>query len=92
MGEKIIMMLLLEAWSLCFMNSDRMLLAGTVEQFVNTGIFGTDQSRSQWEVLINTDNEIESISFTAWRVKKIMVHLSELVPQLGLVGEHLQGW
>ena len=92
MGEKIIMMLLLEAWSACFNNEDRELLVQTVENFVNTGAFGTEESRSQWKLPVNGNHEIESISFTAWRVRKILAKLSDLVPQLGIVGERLDKW
>ena len=63
-------MRLVEAWNECRSNADRELLIRTVEHFVNTGVFGTEQSQSQWKVPINPDNEIDAITFTAWRVKK----------------------
>jgi hypothetical protein len=77
-GRKIFMMLRLEAWSQCFMNADRILLVQTVENFVNTAVFGTEESHSQWRAPINKKNEIEQISFTAWqaRKKKSMVDYS----------------
>jgi len=48
-------MLLLEAWGLCVTNADRISLVQTVENFVNTGAFGTEESHSQWKVPINKD-------------------------------------
>ena len=78
MGEKIFMMMLLELWAKCSTNSEREELIATVENFINRGIFGMEQSRSQWKLPINDDSELESVSFTAWRVKKIMAKLSEL--------------
>ncbi len=86
------MMLLLEAWGLCITNADRILLVKTVENFVNTGVFGTEESHSQWKVPINKENEIEQISFTAWRVRKIFARLTTLVPQLQLDGTRLIDW
>ena len=92
MGEKIFMMLLVEAWNECRSNADRELLIRTVEHFVNTGVFGTEQSQSQWKVPINPDNEIDVITFTAWRVKKILDRLTELMPHLKLEGPRLAQW
>jgi len=92
MGEKIFMMLLVEAWNECRSNADRELLIRTVEHFVNTGVFGTEQSQSQWKVPINPDNEIDAITFTAWRVKKILDRLTELMPHLKLEGPRLAQW
>jgi len=68
-GEKIFMMALIEAWNKCTSNSDRDLLIETVENFVNTGVFGTVASKAQWKIPINKDKEIGPVSFTAWRVK-----------------------
>ncbi len=44
--EKIFMMALIEAWNKCTSNSDRDLLIETVENFVNTGVFGTVASKA----------------------------------------------
>ncbi len=78
MGEKIFMMMLLEFWAKCKTNSKREELIATVENFINRGIFGTKQSRSQWKLPINEESKLETVSFSAWRVKKIMAKLSEL--------------
>jgi hypothetical protein len=51
-GGKKALMLLLEAWKLCFINTDRDLLVAFVENFHNISVFGTDESRSQWKVKI----------------------------------------
>jgi hypothetical protein len=92
MGEKMFMMVLLEAWNGCATNGERSLLVKTVETYVNTGVFGTDESRSQWKVPVNRDNELEAISFTAWRVKKILARLGDLVAQLRLEGDRISEW
>ncbi len=81
-GEKIFMMLLLEAWTQCNSPSDKSELVETVENFINTGVFGTEESRSQWKLPINKESELESVSFTAWRVKKILLKLSDLAQTL----------
>jgi len=86
MGEKIFMMLLLEAWSICTTNANRTLLVQTDESFVNTCVCGTNQSHSQWKIPINREHEIDQISFTVWRVRKIIRWLTTLVPQLKLDG------
>jgi hypothetical protein len=91
-GGEIFMMLLIEAWGLCVTNADRILLVQTVENFVYTGVFGTEESHSQWKVPINKENEIEQISFTAWRERKIFARLNTLVPQLRLDGTRLIDW
>jgi len=75
-----------------FFMIDRILLVKTVENFVNAGGFGTEESHSQWKVPINKENEIEQISFTAWRVRKIFARLTTLVPQLQLDGTRLIDW
>jgi hypothetical protein len=65
MGEKIFMMLLLEAWNECNSNADRELLMSTVESYVNTGVFGTEESQGQWKIPVTAVNEIDAITFTA---------------------------
>ena len=86
------MMLLVEAWNECRSNAGRELLIRMVENFVNTGVFGTEQSQLQWEVPINPDNEIDVITCTVWRVKKILDQLTELMPHLKLEGPRLAQW
>ncbi len=88
-GEKIFMMALLEAWNKSSSNAEHI---ETVENFVNTGVFGTLESKAQWNIPINKENETEAVSFTAWRVKKIMDRLSVLVQQLQLEGNRLRQW
>jgi hypothetical protein len=77
-GEKNFMMLLIEVWSKCITNSDRIDLIKTVENFVNRGVFGTENSRSQWKLPINKESEKEAVSFTAWCVRKVKAKLGEL--------------
>jgi hypothetical protein len=81
-GKKIFMMLLLEVWCNCVTHADRMSLIETVENFVNRGVFGTEQSRSQWKLPVNKEKELEQVSFTAWRVRKLMDKLCDLAAVL----------
>ncbi len=78
MGEKLFMMLLLELWSKCVTNAEREEVIETVENFINRCIFGTEESRAQWKLPLNSDSELESVSFSPWRVKKVMAKLSDL--------------
>jgi hypothetical protein len=77
-GEQIFMMLLIELWSKCVSNPDRMDLVETFENFINRGVFGTEQSRSQWKLPIKKELEIEAVSFTAWHGRKVRSKLSNL--------------
>ena len=88
------MMLLIEVWSKCITNSDRMNLVETVKNFANRDVFGTEHSRSQWKLPINKELEIEAVSFTAWRVRKVMAKLSDLAAILfqGMDDTRLQQW
>jgi len=76
------MMMLIEVWNNCSTPSDQKALIESVEHFINTGIFGTQQSRAQWELPLNENSELEMVSFTAWRVKKIMEWLGDLATVL----------
>lgn len=76
------MMLLLEKWSRCTRNSERICLVNTVENFINRRVFGTEDSQSQWKLPINKESELESVSFTAWRVRKLLEKLSDLSQML----------
>jgi len=63
-----------------------------VENYVNTGVFGAEESQGQWKIPVTAVKEIDAITFTAWRVRKILDKLSDLVPQLGLEGSRLADW
>lgn len=63
-----------------------------MENYVNTGVFGAEESQSQWKIHVTAVKEIDAITFTAWRVRKILDKLSDLVPQLGLEGSRLADW
>jgi hypothetical protein len=78
-GEKIFMVLLLEAWGYCMTKADRDLLIKTVEDYVNTGVFGTEDSQAQWKLPVTNESELDAVSFTAWRVRKVLARLSDLV-------------
>jgi Holliday junction resolvase RusA-like endonuclease len=77
-GEKIFMVLLLEAWGYCTTKTDRDLLIKTVEDYVNSGVFGTEDSRSQWKLPVTNESELDAVTFTAWRVRKVLGKLSDL--------------
>jgi hypothetical protein len=81
-GEKLFMMMLIEVWNKCSSPSDQKALVEAVENFINTGIFGTEQSRAQWKLPLNDNSELEMVTFTAWRVKKILARLSDLAAVL----------
>jgi hypothetical protein len=68
LGEKVFIMLLLEAWRCCLTTQQKEQLVDIVEHFVNTGAFGTEQSRVQWKLPINKEKNLDSATFSAWRV------------------------
>jgi len=82
LGEKLFMMLLLEAWCRCMNNSDKKDLVEVVEHFVNTGAFGTEQSRSQWKLPVDKEGNVDVVTFSAWRVRKILSMLGDLADTL----------
>ncbi len=67
LGEKIFMMLLLEAWRCCINNAKKKELIEVVEHFVNTGAFGTAQSRAQWKLPVDKEGNVDTVTFSAWR-------------------------
>ena len=81
-GEKMFMVMLIKVWNKCSSPSDQKSLIETVEHFINTGIFGTQQSKAQWKLPLNDNFELEMVSFTAWRVKKIIERLGALATVL----------
>jgi hypothetical protein len=76
------MMLLIEVWRECCTKNERDELINLIETFVNTGAFGTEESRSQWKLPLDKEGNIDAISFSAWRVHKIFVILDSLAKQL----------
>jgi hypothetical protein len=74
--------LLLEAWRRCMNNSDKKDLVEVVEHFVNTGAFGTEQSRSQWKLPVDKEGNVDVVTFSAWRVRKILSMLGDLADTL----------
>jgi|ABSN01.1.fsa_nt_gi hypothetical protein len=77
-GEKIFMVLLLEAWGYCMTKPDRELLTKTVEDYVNTGVFGTEDSQAQMKLPVTNESELDAVTFTVWRVQKVLARLSDL--------------
>jgi len=82
LGEKVFMMILIIAWRECTTKSERDELIETFETFVNTGAFGTEESRAQWKLPLDKEGNIDCASFTAWRVHKILLILSTLAERL----------
>jgi hypothetical protein len=81
-GEKLFMLVLIEAWENCPMKCAKEELVKAVELFINTGVFGTIDSQSQWKLLEAKDFELETVSFSAWHVKKVIARLADLADQL----------
>jgi len=82
LGEKIFMMLLLEAWRCCTNNAQKKELISVVEHFVNTGAFGTAESRAQWKLPVDKEGNVDTVTFLAWRVRKNFNMLSDLADNL----------
>jgi hypothetical protein len=51
------MMILLEAWNSCISNDERENLIRTVENYINSGVFGTAESRAQWKLPVTQKRE-----------------------------------
>jgi hypothetical protein len=49
---------------------------------VNTRIFGNAESKSQWKLPVTSEFEINTVSFSAWRVRKVMDNLGTMVEVL----------
>ncbi len=76
------MMMLIVAWREASTKSDCDEIVNTVETFVNTGAFGMEESCSQWKLPVDKEGNIDAVSFSAWRVQKILLILSNLANQL----------
>jgi hypothetical protein len=83
-NEKLFMMVMIEAWDSCTSNHEQEILIATVENYINTGVFGTEESRSQWKLPLTKDSELETVSFTAWRGKKVLEKLADLAQRIFL--------
>ena len=71
-------MVLLKAWGYCLTKADRDELIKAVEEYIITGVFGTETSQSQWKLPVTNESELDQVSFTAWRVRKVLGKLSDL--------------
>jgi hypothetical protein len=58
------------SWGNCLTKADRDILRKTVEDYIDTGIFGTEDSQSQWKLPVTNEAELDKVSFTAWRIRK----------------------
>jgi len=77
-GEKLFMLVLIEAWENCPTKHAKEELIKAVGLYINTGVFGTIDSQSQWKLPVTKDFELETISFSAWHVKKVIARLADL--------------
>jgi hypothetical protein len=81
-NEKLFMMLLIESWESCHSNQERELLIKTVEHYINSGVFGTEESKAQWKLPVSKELQIEQVSFTAWRGKKVLEKLADIAEHI----------
>jgi hypothetical protein len=56
-SEKLFMLVLIEAWENCPMKRAKEELIKAVELYINTGVFGTIDSQSQWKLPVTKDFE-----------------------------------
>jgi len=82
LGEKIFMMLLLAAWRICCTAQQKEELVEALEHFVNTAAFGSEQSCSQWKLPLDKEKNLNMVTFSVWRVRKILVLLGDLADRL----------
>ncbi len=83
------MMVLIEAWESCRSNQERELLIKIIEDYINSGVFGTEQSKAQWKLPVSKESELEMVSFTAWRGKKVLEKLADIAERI--LSDHDQG-
>jgi hypothetical protein len=88
-NEKLFMMVLIEAWESCRSNQERELLIKIIEDYINSGVFGTEQSKAQWKLPVSKESELEMVSFTAWRGKKVLEKLADIAERI--LSDHDQG-
>jgi hypothetical protein len=82
MGEKLFTVVMIEAWEDCVTKASKEVLIALVEHHVNTRIFGNAESKSQWKLPVTSEFEINTVSFSAWRVRKVMDNLGTMVEVL----------
>jgi hypothetical protein len=49
-----------------------------VENYINSGVFGTPESNAQWKLPVSKESELEMVSFTAWRGNKVLDKLADI--------------
>jgi len=83
-NEKLFMMILMEAWESCETNEEKLLLIKTVEDYIISVVFGTVQSKAHWKLPVSKESELEMVSFTAWRGKKVLEKLANIAERIFL--------
>jgi hypothetical protein len=58
------MLVLIEAWEYCITKHDKEDLISLVEDYINTGIFGTAESKSQWKLPLTQEFHSNSELFS----------------------------
>jgi hypothetical protein len=83
-NEKLFMIILIEAWESCETNEEKLLLIKTVEDYINSVVFGTVQSKAHWKLPVSKESELEMVSFTAWQGKKVLEKLADIAERIFL--------
>ena len=81
-GEKMFMLVFMKAWEHCTTKHAPEDLIGAIEHYINTGVFGTIDSQSQWKLTVTKDFKLEAVNFSAWHLKKVMVRLGDIAEHL----------
>jgi hypothetical protein len=76
------MMVLIEAWESCTTTREEKRLIKVVGDFVNSSVFGTVESKSQWKLPLSKEKELESSSFKAWQGRKVIDYLSAIMQHI----------
>jgi hypothetical protein len=71
-NEKIVMMVLIEAWESCSTAQEKEQLIKIVEDYINSRSFGTEESKAQWKLPMTKEKELETVSFTAWTGRNVI--------------------
>jgi len=90
MNEKNFMMVLIKAWESCESAREKEVLIKAVEEYINSGVFGTAGSKAQWKLPVSKDKELEPVSFTSWHGRKVIDHLAAIAERILSGGDLLR--
>jgi len=57
---------------------EKELLIKIVEDYINSRVFGTEESKAQWKLPLTKEKELESVSFTDWQGRKVVENLDAI--------------